>query len=204
MIDPTRLLLRDFNLTDLDAYLNYFYHSPKGFLASIAVDFDKFPTESFMRTRMTDICHKFPNTEGSRNPALSLIYDRRPVGLHPLNELTPGDSGGLHAHIFQPEMRKQGLASLTLVPASKLFIERFRLKRLLYKIPIQNTGALRMVEKLEIREIGKEVLNSGIVIAGTRVRVFELQSSEVDLLLKRHKLQVRTLALNQWGLAKEV
>ncbi len=197
-LNPKILQIRDFNLTDLESYLNYFYHSPKGFLSSISVDEEKFPTQTFMRTRMEDLCHKFPNVEGSQNPALSIVYDLRPAGVHPLNELTPGESAAIHAHIYKPELRKIGLGSVSLPIAAKIFIERFKLKRLMFKIPLQNAGGLRVLEKLQIREVGKETLNLGIVKAGTAARAFELKASEVDDLLNRCGIKIKSTAPNQW------
>ncbi len=53
-------------------------------------------------------------------------------------------------------------------------MERFDLKRILFKTPVQNVGAIRVKEKLGIRFIGEEVVEFGAIRAGTLARVYEL------------------------------
>ena len=48
----------------------------------------------------------------------------------------------------------------------------------MFKTPKQNTGAIRVKEKLGIREIGEEEVGFGITRNGVIARVFELTRAE--------------------------
>lgn len=64
--------------------------------------------------------------------------------------------------------------------ACAIFMGRFNLSRILFKTPIQNIGALRVKEKLGIRCIGEEEIGFGRIKEGTRAKVFELTSAELE------------------------
>jgi hypothetical protein len=61
-------------------------------------------------------------------------------------------------------------------------MHRFDLQRVLFKTPVQNKGALRVKEKLGIRCLGEEVVEFGVIKAGTLAKVFELTREEAERL----------------------
>jgi hypothetical protein len=60
-------------------------------------------------------------------------------------------------------------------------LQRFDLRRILFKTPVQNVGAIRVKEKLGIRCIGEEVVDFGIIRAGTLAKVFEFTREEAGV-----------------------
>ena len=120
----------------------------------------------------------------SKANGLVIVYQNQAIGIHSLNPLIEGDYGIFHAHIWKPEMRRRGLGKYTYPKACEIFMKRFDLKRILFKTPCQNTGAIRVKEKLGIRCIGEEVIGFSIIKDDTLAKVFELTSAEAEKLSK--------------------
>jgi RimJ/RimL family protein N-acetyltransferase len=116
----------------------------------------------------------------SKSNALVITYDGQPIGMHSINPLVEGDHGIFHAHIWDPKFRRRGLAMHSYPKACRVFVDRFNLKKIVFKTPVGNFGAIRVKEKLGIRELGEEVISFSIVKDGTLARVFELTRAEVE------------------------
>ncbi len=174
MVWPMDLIsLRDLSTEDIAPILNYWFRSPPGFVESMGVDLAKLPSEPEFAKNLQD-------KVGRPSHILIILYNGKAVGLHTVNPLTEGDFGIFHAHIWDPTIRRQGIGVVSYSLAIKAFIDRFRLKRVLFKTPIQNAGPLRVKEKLGIRCVGEEVVDFGIYKAGTRTRVFEITALEAE------------------------
>jgi len=61
-----------------------------------------------------------------------------------------GDFGIFHAHLWEKSRRGCGIGMHTYPKACHIFFERFDLRRILFKTPVQNMGAIRVKEKLGI------------------------------------------------------
>ena len=103
------------------------------------------------------------------------------MGFHNLNPLVEGDFGVFHAHIARPDFRRRGVAECSYPQACRIFLQRFDLKRILFKTPAQNVGAIRVKEKLGIRFIGEEVVDLGVIRSGTLAKVYELTREEAGI-----------------------
>jgi RimJ/RimL family protein N-acetyltransferase len=104
------------------------------------------------------------------------LYKEKAVGVHLINQIIPNESGVFHAHIWEKELRGQGIATKTYPMACKVFFDSFCFQRIIFKTPINNLGAIRVKEKLGLKILGEEVLiGKGIVKDGTRVKVFEMR-----------------------------
>lgn len=112
-------------------------------------------------------------------PVNANLYDGNPIGMHTMNPLIEGDYGVFHAHIWEPSLRRRGVGLHSYPKALKIFMERFKLNRILFKTPTQNVGAIRVKEKLKIRYVGEEVINFGIIKDGTLAKVFEVTREEM-------------------------
>lgn len=181
-MNPQFILLRDLSEEDIPLVLNYWFRSPTGFIESIGVDIAKLPQEVEMEKTLTELCRENKKLPSSKLHALAIVYENQAIGVHTIHPLVENDFGIFHAHIWKPELRRQGLALVTYPKACLTFIRRFGLKRILFKTPIQNTGAIRVKEKLGIRYIGEEVIGFSIIKDGTIAKVFELTSAEAVLL----------------------
>ena len=183
MLAPSLIALRDLTLQDVPLVLNYWFRSKPGFIESLGVDPNKMPTELQMATNLVGVLEKNSLLPESKLHALVITYDNEPVGFHTVNPITEGETAIFHAHIFKSELRGKGLAYYSYPLACNLFIKRFNLKKILFKTPIQNIGALRVKEKLGIRYVGEEIIDFSIIKAGTLAKVFELDCAESENLL---------------------
>jgi RimJ/RimL family protein N-acetyltransferase len=143
------------------------------------------PAHEFKRW-MIDECRANSLLAGSKSRFLTITYKNKAIGGHTLSPLVEGDYGVFHAHIWKPEMRGKGIARITYPIACRIFMERFNLKRILFKTPIQNIAAIRVKEQLGIRCVGEESISFGIIQDGTRAKVFELTRPEAERLSCRH------------------
>ncbi|MBC7692839.1 MAG: GNAT family N-acetyltransferase [Methylotenera sp.] len=180
-LSTEHISVRDLSEQDVPLMLDYWYRSPPGFVERMGVDLSKLPTEAEMARgtlqNITDNCL----LSTSKLHALAITCDGRTVGVHTLFPLIEGDHGIFHAHVWNPTFRNRGLGLRSYPKACQVFFERFDLKRILFKTPVQNIGAIRVKEKLGIPCIGEELIDFGIIRAGTRAKVFELLSGESSI-----------------------
>lgn len=180
-LTPQPISLRDLSEKDIPFICNYWFRSPPGFLESIAIDPAKLPTEPELEKYLIEKIQANLLLPTSKLDALAILYDNQPIGIHTIYPLTEGDFGVVHAQLCNPEMRGRGLGMYSYPMACRAFIQRFNLKRILFKTPQQNIGALRVKEKLGIRCIGEEIIGSDITKDGTLAKVFEVIRSELGM-----------------------
>lgn len=179
------ITVRDLSESDIHLVLDYWFRSPREQIEAMGVDWEKFPAESVMRESLTEKCRANQMLDRSKLNALVVAENGIPVGFHTLFPYTEGESGVFHAHLFSSESRRRGIASQSYPLACRVFVDRFQLKKILFKTPTQNRGALRVKEKLGIRRIGEETIGFGIIRDGTRAEVFEWSKQEIDATLDR-------------------
>ncbi len=145
----------------------------------MGVDLKKMPLESEMKTNLTNKILENKKLAESKLNAVMVCYDGKPVGMHSVNPMVEGDYGIFHEHILDRDFRGKGLAMQSYPKACRLFIERFNLKKIVFKTPVQNTGAIKVKEKLGIRLLGEEVVSFSIIKEGTLAKVFEWTREEL-------------------------
>lgn len=177
-IDPARVALRDLVESDIPLVLDYWFRSPPGYVESMGADPRKLPSESEWGRSLLERCRHNLSLPESKATVLVITHDGAPIGMHTLFPVTEGDSAIFHAHVWRPEFRGRGLGMITYPQACEIFMRRFDLKKLLFKTPLQNPGAIRVKEKLGIRSTGEEILDLAIMRENLRARVFELTREE--------------------------
>lgn len=172
--------VRDISEKEISSVLNYWFHSPPGFIEGIGVDMAKMPQESDMKKNLTQKILENKKLPTSKLNALAIVCDGQAIGFHTISPLIENDHGIFHAHIWDPAYRGQGIGKQSYPQACQIFIERFHLKRILFKTPIFNIAAVRTKESLGIRCIGEEIIGFGIIKENTLAKVFELTRQEAD------------------------
>jgi len=186
MINPKLVTIADFTEAEIPAVLNYWFHSPPGFVEEMGVDFAKMPAEAQMQQSLIEKVRKDRELPKSKLNVVTICYDGQAIGMHTLFPITEGESAVFHAHNWTPSMRGQGIGMISYPLACQRFIERFDLKRIAFKTPLQNTAAIRVKEKLGIRSTGEEIIDFGIMKAGTRAQAFEWSREEINFHLTRN------------------
>lgn len=177
--DPSLVSIRDLTEEDVPTLLNYWYRSPPGYFENLGVDPKKMQTEAEMEASIRKRLPENRLLEKSKLGVVAILLENKLVGIHSLVPLVENDHAVFHAHIFKPELRGAGIGMISYPKACKLFIERFNLKRMLFKTPIKNSAAIRVKEKLGIRQIGEEVINFSVIRENTLSKVFELTYEEI-------------------------
>jgi RimJ/RimL family protein N-acetyltransferase len=180
-VDPRSVSVRDLSEADIPFVLDYWFRSPPGFIESLGADLAKLPDEAQFADSLRQRVRRNEALASSKLSSLAILHDGQFIGFHNLNPLVEGDFGVFHAHISRPEFRRRGVAECSYPQACRLFLQRFDLKRILFKTPVQNVGALRVKEKLGIRCIGEELVDFGVIRAGTLARVYELTREEAGM-----------------------
>jgi len=166
--------VRDFQASDIQKQLDYWYRSPAGYLESIGVDPARLPSESEMAANLAKVCGK------SEIPAVTILVNQCAIGVHLVAPVVRGESAVFHAHIWDASWRGKGVATRSYPLACEIFFKRFQLKRIDFKTPLQNIGAIRVKEKLGILVVGEEELATPIGRSGLRARCFEWTLSEFE------------------------
>jgi RimJ/RimL family protein N-acetyltransferase len=185
VVDLTLVEVRNFCEQDVEGLVKYWYHSPSGYIEILGIDPGKLLPEQEFQAWLIGECRANSQLEASKSHLLTITYNGAAIGNHAISPLIEGDYGVFHAHIWSPEMRGKGVARVTYPRACLIFVDRFNLKRILFKTPIQNIAAIRAKEQLGIRCIGEEIIDFGIVKDGTRAKVFELTKPETEKLISR-------------------
>jgi RimJ/RimL family protein N-acetyltransferase len=180
--NPRLISVRDLSIDEIPSVLNYWFHSPLGFIEGIGVDLGKMPKETDMRNNLILKIQENEKLASSKLNALAILCNDRPIGFHTINPLIDNDYGIFHAHIWEPRFRRQGIGMQSYPLACGIFMERFNLNRIVFKTPIRNIGAIRTKEKLGIRCIGEELIGFGIIKDNTPAKVFELTVEEAKKL----------------------
>jgi RimJ/RimL family protein N-acetyltransferase len=180
-VDPRSVSVRDLSEADIPFVLDYWFRSPQGFIESLGADPTKLLAEDQLADSLRQRVRMNQTLADSKLSSLAIVHDGQFVGFHNLNPLTEGDFGIFHAHISRPEYRRRGVAECSYPQACRVFLQRFELRRILFKTPVQNVGAIRVKEKLGIRCIGEETVDFGIIRPGTLVKVFELTREEAGV-----------------------
>ena len=174
--------IRDLQPSDVPNITDYWFRSPPGFIEAMGVDRSKFPSEhDFIASLESKICSSRSAPQPTAG-VLAIVRDEDLVGFHTLNPIEKGDHGVFHAHIIRSKFRGQGICMTSYPLACHKFIHRFDLKRILFKTPIQNIGAIRVKEKLGIPSIGNETISFGIMKDETPSQVFELSRARAEQL----------------------
>jgi RimJ/RimL family protein N-acetyltransferase len=180
-VDPRSVSVRDLSDADISFVLDYWFRSPPGFIESLGADPTKLPAEVQFADSLRQRVRVNEALAGSKLSSLAIVCGGQFVGFHNLSPLVEGDFGVFHAHISQPAFRRRGVAECSYPLACRVFLQRFDLKRILFKTPVQNVGAIRVKEKLGIRFIGEEFVDFGIIRPGTLARVYELTREEAGV-----------------------
>ena len=183
MLDKPEISVRDLSEEDVPHIINYWFYSPKGFIEAMGVDLAKLPTEDEMAMSLYEKIKTNKNSSNSKLNAVVICFQGEPIGFHTIFPLVESDYGIFHAHIWNPAFRGKGIALCSYPKACQVFFERFGLRKILFKTPIQNIGAIRVKEKLGIPCIGQEAINFGIIKNGTVAKVFELTRSNLQAML---------------------
>lgn len=191
--------VRSFNSADINGFLAYWYDSDPAFLSTLGVSVMKLPRRAKMR-EMLELNVARDSQGGKEQSALLAVTLRgETIGVHEMTHLIErlGDEGRgfetgiMHAHLWRPEHRGQGIAIVSYVTAMQVFFDRFGLDAILYESPAHNVAANRIKEKLGIQACGEGRISWPILAEPTRTIRYRVTLNDMPEIEERMKLAWR-------------
>jgi RimJ/RimL family protein N-acetyltransferase len=85
---------------------------------------------------------------------LVLDVDGQPSGNTLINNLIPEEEALVHVHIWNPALRRTGIASQTARDVFAYFLDAFKLKRLILQVQTDNSPVIRLLASLGLKSEG--------------------------------------------------
>jgi RimJ/RimL family protein N-acetyltransferase len=99
---------------------------------------------------------KFFASVSSQGPWSTLIadVDGQPSGNVLINNLVPEEEALVHVHIWDPNLRRIGIASQMAQDVFAYFLDAFKLKRLILQVQTENIPVIRLLESVGLPSEG--------------------------------------------------
>ncbi|MBX3019032.1 MAG: hypothetical protein KF767_14185 [Bdellovibrionaceae bacterium] len=187
-VNPRDVEVRFLTMADVPALCDYFFRSPPGFIESIGLKKDAFGDEaSFVglyEKGLADLAAK-----GLPPKSYTVFYQGERIGMHSSTHYVPGESICMHAHFFKPTDRARGIGTVSGVKAAERFLLDHQVKRVLFKIPVQNAGPLGVIRKLGLPSQGIEVLDWPQLVRPMDAEVFSVDLEQVRAVKSRFGIE---------------
>lgn len=139
------LVLRDLEEADIPALVEYWHDSDPGFLQAVGVDLSKITTREETRQRYLSMLPSPPGEERSRR--LLVVADgERPLAYSNINIRSPQEAYA-HAHILDPRLRNQGLASNLFLSLTRIYLHHFGVETLIFQTAPENEPVNRLLQR---------------------------------------------------------
>jgi RimJ/RimL family protein N-acetyltransferase len=143
-LNGEELVLRDLVESEIEVFVDYWHESPPEYLDFLGVDREKLGTREDTRERFRrSIRSGDPRQE---RVVLVLTLAGRPIAYANLHFVHPMENY-LHAHVVDPDMRDQGIASLLLLRTLQAVFDSFPIERLIIQTRPTNTRINHVLQK---------------------------------------------------------
>ena len=166
--------LRDLQLEDISSIMDYWYRSPLVEIEAMGVDRSKMIPEEEFRNYFVEKVESNCQKPDSQMTHLIVEVNGHPIGYHSLSPCAVNEEGTFHSHFWDKNYIGIGVGSISYKKACDIYLERFNLKKIIFKTPIKNIAATRIKEKLNIKKVGEGVLDGSVYFEDTYVNIFEI------------------------------
>jgi RimJ/RimL family protein N-acetyltransferase len=141
-----QLTVRPLAAEDLDGYIAYFTRSPKADAERMALDVNRVPSATRLRSDLEAMIAA--PLDRVRSFVLVWCLDGKAVGHSSLKDITLGDCGSIHLHMWRADLRGKGYGPRLFCLSALDFYKRFSLKRIICEPKADNPMANRMLKKI--------------------------------------------------------
>jgi len=180
-----RLAIRDFRREDIALFAQYWYRSPPGFIEGRGVDLANLTPEPRFIEGMTAMITENAKLQKTQLRVLTVTWDNRAIGAHPISDVVAGQSGVMHAHFWDASMRGKGLGVYSVAMATSEYFTRFQLKEMIYRPARDNRMPNRVLQKLGVRFEGEGLAQDSICRKDLPTNFYRLTRPELAPLLKK-------------------
>lgn len=141
--------------------MDYFHGSDAAFLATMGVDPRLLPDrETWLERLLPDLSRA---NARKQTFYLGWILDGKMIGHSNTNKIAFGKEACIHLHLWEPQYRKTGLGTELFKRSADIFIERFRLKRLVCEPRAENLAPNRVLKKIGFRFVKRYRTTPGLI-----------------------------------------
>jgi RimJ/RimL family protein N-acetyltransferase len=178
--------LRDFDESDIQLFSDYWFKSPPGVIEGRGVDLKKLGTPEDFKERALGRIQEGNNGKTSQMATLTILWDGRSIGAHPLTHVINGKSASMHAHIWDESLRHKSLGMYSLLIGAKIFFERFQLEEMMFHPAVHNPAPNRLLQKLSLRFLGESVVVGQILRENLIGNLYSMNKGELKVLVQKY------------------
>ena len=178
------ILIRAFQKEDIEPLVGYWTGNSEEFWRIRGID--KLKLKS--RSDFISVYEKAFRETGEVQGLATILYRGQSIGIHSLTDIIEHESAVFHAHIWSEVHRGLGIGVFSYLKAADFFIEKLKLKKIIFKTPKLNLAANRVKEKIGITCIGDTVFESPVLIAPLSANLYELDKVLLEKLKVKHAI----------------
>jgi len=130
---------------DHERVVDYFLNADSSYLRGMGVDPSLLPDrDSWLRTLVADLER---DDREKKTCFVAWIYNGEAVGHSCINKIRFGKEAYIHLHIWRSDFRKLGIGTEFFKQSAQMFVDRFRLKRLVCEPFAENPAPNRVLLK---------------------------------------------------------
>jgi RimJ/RimL family protein N-acetyltransferase len=124
-----KITIREIELGDIDAIVDYWLSSPDDYLIGMGVDLNKRPTKEQITTGLTEqINTPFVN---KTSLAMVAVNGKEAIGHCNIIDIRQGKKGNMHLHLWEKEDRRKGFGLQMVQLSTAYFFEKFELQQII-------------------------------------------------------------------------
>lgn len=139
-------------LNEIETIVDYFLNSEEEYLKGMGVDKHKLLSrKEWIKTLKTDL--KNPYTQKKYYYIIWLV-NNKPVGHSNVNQIKFGEQATMHLHLWNSEIRKNGLGTAFLKLTIPNYFEKLKLNKLICEPYAKNAAPNKTLKKFGFTSIG--------------------------------------------------
>jgi RimJ/RimL family protein N-acetyltransferase len=172
MMQQPDLSVRPITKSDVEHITNYWLTADEAFLHGMGADITKMPS----REEWIGMLEEQVNTplEQKKSYAIIMLVNGVPSGHCNINKITPGIEAHMHLHLWNKDLRKQGIGAACVKMALPYFFNSYNLQKVCSEPYAHNPAPNKALEKLGFNFIKQYTTTPGWINFEQEVNLWEL------------------------------
>lgn len=173
------LSVRELQINDIDAIIEYWLQSNNTFLEGMGVDITKMPSREEWKKMLEEQLSQ--PLEEKKSYCIIWEVNGKAVGHSNVNKIIFGQEAYMHIHLWNKDARKKGLGPAFIKMTLPYFFENLRLKTLYCEPYALNSAPHKALEKAGFRFVKEYTTIPGWLNFEQPVRLWELSYDEYKI-----------------------
>lgn len=171
-MEKNLLSVRELEKKDIPLIADYWCNADDAYLEGMGVEVSMMPTrEQFTARLEAQLALSYPEKQAY---AVIWEYDGRPIGHSNLNPVVYGKEGAMHLHIWEPDMRKQGLGIDLVKMSLPFYFDNMKLEKIYCEPYALNPGPNKLLEKAGFTFVKEYTTKPGAITFEQPVKRWEI------------------------------